>query len=539
MALDSAERQNWFSSFRHRQRSPLARRIIAFNLVGLSLLVAGILYLSQFRETAAEVRRGQLVVEATLIAEALGAEAMDNSVIRLDEPALLALGRNLAGSTDAYAGFYSVSGNPLGVDTGIASAPPTPQERTNSMSDILADAQAKILALFQGRTQPQVNAPTQSELHAAMAIRAVTSHSVRSVVANNEYDQVIISAAVPVMNGRLPIGSVVLSTPAGDIDAVLRTERLEILQVFALAIVISVALSYGLARTIARPLEDLAAAAELGSVQKTGKLNPGRIHIPDMSSRPDEIGDLSRQMRAMTAALYDRIEANESFAADVVHELKNPLTSLNSAVETLGYAKTDRDRERLMEVISQDVHRMDRLITDISNASRLDAELAKDDMEVMDLRDLLRNVVSYQAELAKKVGVKIRLAVPEKPIMISVLENRLAQVFVNLISNAVSFVPAGGDVTVRAEERGSEVVRVSIEDTGPGIPEENLNDIFKRFYSSRPEQQFGNNSGLGLSISRQIVEAHGGAIWAENIRAEGEGADAPSRGARFIIELPA
>jgi two-component system sensor histidine kinase ChvG len=242
-------------------------------------------------------------------------------------------------------------------------------------------------------------------------------------------------------------------------------------------------------------------------------------------------------MRNMTEALYNRIEANASFAADVAHEIKNPLTSLRSAVETMRYAKSDDARERLLSVVEDDVRRMDRLVTDISNASRLDAELAKDEMEVIDLNKLLTNLVDYQKSLAEDREVDVLADLPKEEMFIRGNEGRLAQVFVNLITNAVSFVPPGGYVKVILRREGENKVRVNVMDTGPGIPKDNLKDIFKRFYSSRPEQEFGNNSGLGLAISKQIVEAHGGEIWAENIY-ENDDEDLATKGALFHVILP-
>ena len=242
----------------------------------------------------------------------------------------------------------------------------------------------------------------------------------------------------------------------------------------------------------------------------------------------------------MTAALFDRIEANESFAADVAHEIKNPLTSLRSAVETLGYAKSEDDRNKLMAVIQKDVRRLDRLVTDISNASRLDRELVRDEMAEFDLHYLLKNLVEFNGHAAEDREGKLVHTLPDKPFLMKGLEGRLAQVFVNLISNAISFMPKDGVVTVNAVPIEGKKIRITVEDNGPGIPDENLKDVFSRFYSERPGQEFGNHSGLGLAISKQIIEAHGGEIWAENIRAQGAGAGAgfPRLGARFVVELP-
>jgi two-component system, OmpR family, sensor histidine kinase ChvG len=261
------------------------------------------------------------------------------------------------------------------------------------------------------------------------------------------------------------------------------------------------------------------------------------VRIPDLSARPDEIGRLSIAMRGMVAALYDRIEANEQFAADVSHEIKNPLASLQSAVGTMRVAKRDDQRERLLEVIEHDVRRLDRLVSDISNASRLDAELVKEEEESFDLTKTVRNLAEYLGSQARAKGVEFVTDLPEEVVTIRGLEGRLAQVFVNLITNAISFCEDGDAVRVWVRKRDNRVLIV-VEDTGPGIPEQALTKVFKRFYSERPTGDFGNHSGLGLAISKQIVEAHGGVIWAENIRPTQADIASEPLGARFVVGLP-
>jgi two-component system, OmpR family, sensor histidine kinase ChvG len=309
------------------------------------------------------------------------------------------------------------------------------------------------------------------------------------------------------------------------------------LQMFAVALLVSIGLSLVLASTIAHPLADLAAAAELGRDKNARKMSPTRVRIPDLTGRPDEIGRLSGALRGMVSALYDRIDSNEQFAADVSHEIKNPLASLRSAVGTMRVAKTDEQRNRLLEVIEHDVQRLDRLVSGISNASRLDSELVKEEEEEFDLVRTLQNISQYHAGEADKKGVDFVTDLPFEPIRISGLEGRLAQVFVNLLSNAISFCEDGDAVRLWTRRRENRVLIV-VEDTGPGIPEEALTKVFNRFYSERPVQQFGNHSGLGLAISKQIVEAHGGVIWAENIRPTEADATSEPLGARFVVGLP-
>ncbi|MEO0391296.1 MAG: HAMP domain-containing sensor histidine kinase, partial [Pseudomonadota bacterium] len=337
-------------------------------------------------------------------------------------------------------------------------------------------------------------------------------------------------------NGRA-VGILALTSAAGEIDHLVRTERERVLQMFVIAVLVSIGLSLVLASTIANPLADLAAAAELGRDRNQRKVNPGRIRIPDLTARPDEIGRLSGALRGMIAALYNRIDGNEQFAADVAHEIKNPLASLRSAVGTLRMVKREDQRDKLLDVIDHDVRRLDRLVSDISNASRLDSELVKEEEEPFNLLQMLENLGQYLGEDAKSKGIDFITDLPKYPIEVHGLEARLAQVFVNLITNAISFCEDGDAIRVWARKKENRIL-VVVEDTGPGIPDQALAKIFKRFYSQRPVEHFGNNSGLGLAISKQIVEAHGGVIWAENIRATDADLTSDPLGARFVVGLP-
>jgi two-component system sensor histidine kinase ChvG len=335
---------------------------------------------------------------------------------------------------------------------------------------------------------------------------------------------------VPVQRYKEVLGAVMLSSVNGDIETELRNVRFELLRIFAVALLVTVLLSVYLASTIARPIHRLAEAAE--RAQGRG----ARIEIPDLTQRGDEIGDLSRSLREMTNALWMRMSAIESFASDVAHEIKNPLSSLRSAVETAVRISDPLKQQRLLAIILDDVERLSRLITDISDASRIDAELSRDVMGPIDLTGMLRALVDIHEMTRAEGTAHVALTLPERRRALAVqgIETRLSQVFLNLISNAVSFSPPGGDIQVRAREDGRAVV-VTIEDDGPGIPPEKLTTIFDRFYTERPAaEKFGTHSGLGLSISKQIVEAHRGRIWAEN-RRDATGAIC---GARFLIRLP-
>jgi two-component system sensor histidine kinase ChvG len=366
--------------------------------------------------------------------------------------------------------------------------------------------------------------------------RALDGHNA-SMVRINERGDVIVSVAVPVQRFRAVRGALMLSTQGADIDDMVEAERLAILKVFLIAAAVMVVLSILLAGTIAEPVRRLADAAE--AVRRRIR---ARVEIPDFTTRRDEIGHLSGTLRGMTEALYSRIEAIESFAADVAHELKNPLTSLRSAVETLPLAKSDESRARLLTVIEHDVRRLDRLISDISDASRLDAELQRQEAAPVDCAKLLTTLVAVANEVKREDCVNVTLRFESggaHSFQVPGHDSRLGQIIDNLIENARSFSPPGGTVRVNCR-RLRHFIEIFVDDDGPGVRPEVHEKIFERFYTDRPHQGFGQNSGLGLSISKQIVEAHGGAIWVEN-RTGAASVDGEPRilGARFIVRLPA
>jgi len=359
-----------------------------------------------------------------------------------------------------------------------------------------------------------------------------------SMVRLNERGEVVVSVAVPVQRFRAVRGVLMLTTRGGDIDDMVEAERFSIFKVFLIAAGVMVVLSMLLASTVAGPVHRLAEGAE-----RVRRRIRSRVEIPDFTGRRDEIGHLSGALRDMTNALYRRMEAIESFAADVAHELKNPLTSLRSAVETLPLAKTDQSRARLLAVIEHDVRRLDRLISDVSDASRLDAEMLRQEAAPVDLVKLLNTVVTIANEVRRDDGVKITRVFDggaPQGFIVPGHDSRLGQVVDNLIENARSFSPHGGTVRITCR-RLKNAVEIIVDDDGPGIRPDALEKIFDRFYTDRPAQGFGQNSGLGLSISKQIIEAHGGRIRAEN-RA-GSALDAESNpkplGARFVVWLPA
>ncbi len=550
--------------------SSLTRRIVFFNLAALLVLVGGILYLNQFREGLIDARVESLLTQGEIIAGAVSASAsVDTNSITIDPQKLLELQagqsitpvpndedlefpidpekvapvlRRLISPTRTRARIFDADANLLLDSRHLYSRgqvlrfdlPPVEEEK-QTWSEWFT-------ALFNKALQPG-NLPVYKEapggdgsiypevMNALTGVRG-------AVVRTTEKGELIVSVAVPIQRFRAVLGVLLLSTQAGDIDNIVHAERLAIMRVFGVATLVNVLMALVLSSTIANPLRRLSAAAI--RVRRGAK---EREEIPDFSARQDEIGNLSIALREMTTALYDRIDAIESFAADVSHELKNPLTSLRSAVETLPLAKSDDSKKRLMDVIQHDVRRLDRLISDISDASRLDAELARVDAGSVDLEVFLRDLVDLSRQIrSTKKKVEIEYAVDRKPnvktrFVIKGHDLRIGQIITNLIENARSFVPEqNGRITVRLVRTRSRCV-VYIEDNGPGIQAENIDRIFERFYTDRPESEgFGQNSGLGLSISRQIAEAHGGSLRAENIVDDESG---KLLGARFILALPA
>ncbi len=524
-------------------RSPLARKIITFNLVAMLVLVAGVLYLNPFRESLVLQRENGLVAEARLVADVFEARLPASGPVDLSDPAVLDAagilrGLNLSDRVELF--VYDPTGAKVGQARGVARTDDVigiarEDGRSIIITEMLKklwDGLAALLSPRDGETDTSLAEAAVRDLLSATLKGQTHVRAGQGVTGDTQF-----VVTTPIRQGSLVVGAVALSSRAGEVDQLVRIEREQVLQMFLIAIVVSIGLSLVLASTIANPLSDLAAAAELGRDKNARKMSPNRVRIPDLTARPDEIGRLSGAMRGMVAALYDRIESNEQFAADVAHEIKNPLASLRSAVGTLRVAKRDDQRDKLLDVIEHDVRRLDRLVSDISNASRLDSELVKEEEETFNLLKMLGNITEYLGQEARQKGVDFIADLPPEPIVITGLEGRLAQVFVNLITNAISFCEDGDAVRVWARKRENRVL-VVVEDTGPGIPDQALQKIFKRFYSERPPGQFGEHSGLGLAISKQIVEAHGGVIWAENIRPTDADITSDPLGARFVVGLP-
>lgn len=531
-AARAAKRRPWAVS-------PLTLRILGVNVIALAILGGGILYLAQFETNLIDQRLDTLKVEAEIIAGALGESATGGpESSRISQAPAANIITRLVGPTKNRARLFDASGRMMvdsrltGPDGGVRIQPLPPLESRPGLTDRLNAAfDAFLIRIGSKRAYPPLEERPDMRLsdfsEASIALTGGTATQIR----RRDDNSLVLSVAVPVQRFRQVLGVLLLSSGTEQIDAIVREERRLILSVFAVSLTVTLLLTLFLAGTIAQPIRRLALAAE-----KVGNAIGRDQHFPEFPDRRDEIGDLSRSLAAMTRALYDQINAVEAFAADVSHELKNPLSSLRSAVDSLKLTKDPAVQDKLLAILQDDVRRLDRLITDIADASRLDAELLRTRMEKVDLTLLLETLLEVYETIGQDRKVSVRgLTGEEGGFQVGGIESRLSQVICNLIDNAISFSPEGGTVTARLAQ-ADWAVRLVVEDEGPGLPEGSEDRIFERFYSERPEQEaFGTHSGLGLSICRQIVEAHGGRIEADNrLDASGQ-----VLGARFTVTLPA
>ncbi len=533
-----------------RASSSLTRRILAINLLVLIVPVGGFFFLESYQKRLIESEIESLKVQAEIFAGAVGALATKTSPILghqiIPIRANIMLHR-LTSITNTRVRLYGSNGI-LMADTQLF-----PISRGAVLIDELPPPDSEIgpgrwfvnqINNFLNWIPGQNKLPLYIEANPSNAenfeeVKVALFGEQAAAVRRHEPNGLIISVALPVQHYRQVIGALMVSNNGHKIEQAMRAIRLDILKIFTIALIITILLSLYLAGTIARPINRLAAAAEK---VRTGH---GRhVYIPDFTSRRDEIGELSRDLRGMTEALWQRMDAIEKFAADVSHEIKNPLTSLRSAVETVARISDIEKQKKLMAIILDDVQRLDRLISDISDASRLDAELSRDVPAPVNLRQLLEALTEIEKDTALNLKLSIYLFLEEgTDLIVSASEGRLGQVFLNIINNAISFSPPHTKIIIRAERRIKEngsFIRVSIEDEGPGIPEDKLASIFDRFYTDRSvnakkdDSILLTHSGLGLSISKQIVEAADGHIWAENCYKNNL-----ISGAIFIVELPA
>jgi two-component system sensor histidine kinase ChvG len=547
-------------------------RIVALNIASLLVLVIGMLYLSDFRNRLIDTRSKTLRIEASVIArslvldgspkasdvidDAIFGQPLDNSYTISLEKSFFIL-RSLTEKTKTRGYIYTADGSWLADTSRIYQGgkltriqPPT--RRSDDVSSIY-QFWLSAERMMRGESLPKLNEGNLQSGKSVPEIKGALEQGSESLLAReNDVGETILSLATPIEKGGKVLGALLLLTVDGEIDATLAEERASVIRIWLLVLAVTTGGSIILAGTIAGPMHRLAQAAE--SVRKNIKT---RAILPDYSHRSDEIGHLANALQEMTSTLYSRLEAIESFAADVSHELKNPITSLHSAMGAFALIKKEEDRERLVQIMLHDVQRLDRLITDISDASRLDSELARESRRPVNIAQLLQTLCGAINDVHRDCKAKIDIQIkgvmraialsPKSPFYIQGHEGRLHQVISNILDNAMSFSPPDAKIRIACSlVKKTREVEITVEDDGPGIPAENLERIFERFYTDRPgHEEFGKNSGLGLNISRQIVSAHSGRIWAENRLASPvqtpDTIDAPARiiGARFVIRLPA
>ncbi len=536
--FDLRETERPAARARRRIFSKLTARVLAVNVMALMMLVGGMLYLSAYQERLIENELSSLTTEAEVLAGAIAEAATiagEGAERLLDPEMARQMVRRVYSASNTRTRLFATSGTlvadswVIGQPGGLIEVRPLPPPSETSWLRTTFDeiyAAADRLMGPRKRWPPYTESPEQ---HADdyPSVAAALAGDIGRQVWSGPDGTLMLGVAVPVQRVRAVLGAVLVTRDGINIEGNIQSVREEILKVFAIALCLTIVLSLYLAGTITRPIRRLALAAER---VRTGR---GRqVEIPDMTRRRDEIGELSGALRAMTEALWARMDAIERFAADVAHEIKNPLTSLRSAVETTARITDPERQKKLIGIIVEDVQRLDRLITDISDASRLDAELSRAEAADVDIARMVSMLAElYRATLAES-GPKVTVSIqPGATLKVVGIEDRLVQVLRNLITNAISFSPPDGTIALRTWRAGRQVV-ITVEDDGPGIPPSKLTAIFDRFYSERPAgEKFGTHSGLGLSISHQIVTAHGGEIFAEN-REEG-------RGARFTVRLPA
>ncbi len=534
---------------RPRWVSPMLRRVLLVNLLPLALLLAALLYLDQYQNGLLEAEVVALREQARIYAGAL-AESAVNMANPADPKLVPEIARPLLNrltepTPDAQARIYGPDGTliadsavqNLGGRTETQQLPPAITH--GAVLGAIGWVYDHVLALLPHKTPNQIDlspvgAGPEWQPDVKEEVRLSSADQSREMapyIRRTHDNRLLVTVAEPIERDRHTVGIILLTREAREVDASLFAIRMSILGLFGLALGLTVLLSWYLSLTIARPILRLAEAA---MEMREGQGRTGSVPR-SLLRRRDEVGALAVALADSAAALWARMDAIERFAADVAHEIKNPLSSIRSAIETLRRIEDQGRQRQLLAIITDDVTRLDRLISDVSDASRVDAELSRVITERVDLAPMLRTLKELHDATRGEQDPRIDVMGPERGLSVRGVEDRLVQVFRNLLNNAESFSPPGGRILVNAHEDDG-IVEVTIDDEGPGIPDGKLEQIFDRFYSERPrEERFGTHSGLGLSISRQIVEALRGRIIAENRRAP----DGSVLGARFTVRLPA
>lgn len=535
---------------RRQWMPPLLRRILLVNALPLALLVAALLYLDQYQNGLLETAVSALREQARIYAGALGESAVrasdpDNPVL-IPEAARPLLRRLTDPTPNAEAKLYGGDGQVIAdsrvresAGGAVATQPLPPAAQRGKWQGMVEAIYARLPTLFlrkeeasafeTGRAASGID--WQPDVKAELRVNGTDQgRDAAPYIRRTADNQLLVTVAEPVQRNRHTVGIIVLTREAREVDDSLLAVRSSILALFLIALVLTVMLSWYLSLTIARPILRLADTAH---DMREGRGRAQEV-APKLLARTDEVGELANALAESSQALWDRMDATERFAADVAHEIKNPLSSIRSAIETLRRIEDPVAQKRLTAIIAEDVVRLDRLISDISDASRVDAELSRTPTAPVNVVGILSLLAEIHDATRNPGDTQLVVDAPAGPLLVQAVEGRLVQVVRNLIGNAESFSPHSGVIRLTAREAGA-MVEVAVEDEGPGIPEAKLEHIFDRFYTERPEgERFGTHSGLGLSICRQIVEGLKGRISAENRRDEA----GTVVGARFVVRLP-
>jgi len=530
----------WSRRGRARRFSPLTRRILLVNTLPVAFLAGSIVFLGDYEDTLIDAELAALTLQGEVVASAIGESAVrggEATINRVDPEMARQLMARLTTPIGARGRIFGETGEMFGDTANLgerqqrivkqALPPPDIGAGDGWFSRLIDDIEQQLRAGRSDGPYKEIADPVARDYPwVEQALRGYNTRTVRRA----DDGRLILSVAIPVQRYKQVLGALMLQRDDSDIAYRIHLVRLDLLRIAGVTLACTILLSFFLARTIAQPITRLARAADRVRLARDSKPT-----MPDIGNRNDEIGDLSDSLRSMTDALWLRMNAIESFAADVAHELKNPLTSLRSAAEIAVRIEDPEKRGKLMAIVLDDTRRLDRLISDIADSSRLDAELMRGELHVVDIETLLRSLIeAYAATTATEADVRVELnTLRQGPFRALGHEGRYGQVFRNVIDNAISFSPKGSKIVVGLMREKNAVI-ATIDDQGPGIPDANVETIFRRFYSERPTASFGRHSGLGLSICRQIVDAYGGSIAAGNIK-DGQGR---TLGARFTVRMP-
>ena len=524
-----------------RKVSPLTLKIWSINIIAIFVVLIAVLHLDRYEDSLIQSELEALEHQAELFANALSEVAVKSDPgihSYLSSIAVQNVINRSALRSPARSRVFDTAGRLLADSQELPGR--VPSVITKPLASVFPDIffQKFFDDFFQQffNSSIQVRRPINEAHKIQLAhtfpevISALKGSSIKTVKLR-ETGESLLTVAVPIQKYKRVLGVLLLSVKDEKVDAAFSSYQKELIIAVVIALVITSALSLYLSRSITKPILSLASAAE-----KIKNDRSGRSEIPEVSKRDDELGDLSRALIEMTNNLWQRLDAIEKFAADVSHEIKNPLTSIKSAIETATKIKDSGKRDQLLTVILDDVNRLDRLITDISDSSRLDAELSREKFEAIDIESLLlafHQLRKFQKRFEQK-SLTLNIEKGEKQLLILGHESRIVQVIDNIVNNAITFAPVNSNINISVSADTTDV-KITIDDEGPGIPENKLDAIFERFYSERPAaEKFGLHSGLGLSICKQIVEAHNGKIFAKNRT----GYQNDITGARFIITLP-